>query len=152
MKKVSALIFSGATYLSLATHALGAGTGEIEVDPCPLTNADTTSGSFNLLCQVRLGQNLFQTLITTAFIVASLIALAFLIYGGVKWILSGGDKAGVETARNIIVAALVGLVITFLAYLFINIVFQFFGLGDFGTFTIPSLSLTDGAGAPPPNN
>ena len=139
MKKLSALIFSAFTYLSLATHA----SAQIKIDPCPddgITNPD--GGSFNTLCHLKLGGDLFGTLITTAFIVASLIALAFLIYGGIKWIMSGGDKGGVETARNIIVAALVGLVITFLAYLFINIIFGFFNLGSFGEFTIPSLNIT----------
>lgn len=135
MKKVSALIFSGFTYLSLATHALAA--DPITIDPC--ASDDAAQGGFGALCGIELGGGLFQDVITTAFIIASLIALAFLIYGGIKWIMSGGDKAGVETARNIIVAALVGLVITFLSYLFINIVFGFFGL-DFGSFTLPDFS------------
>ena len=61
-----------------------------------------------------------------------LIALAFLIYGGVKWITSGGDKAGVEAARNMIVAAIVGLVIAFLVYFILQIIFSLFGL-DFAS-------------------
>lgn len=136
MKKVSALLISGASYLGLAKVALAAEEDPLVINPCP---AAGTGGQFQDLCNVVFGGGLFQAVITTAFIVASLIALAFLIYGGIKWITSGGDKGGVEAARNIIVAALVGLVITFLAYFLINLVFNFFGL-NFGTFTLPSLT------------
>jgi hypothetical protein len=133
MKRISVLIATIATYFSLANFAFA----NIQVDPCPATG---TGGGFQNLCNLRVGGGLFQTLITSAFIVASLIALAFLIYGGIRWITSGGDKSAVESARNIIVAALVGLVITFLAYLIITFVFNFFGL-NFGQFTFPSLNV-----------
>lgn len=68
------------------------------------------------------------TVITIAFVLAVVIALGFLVYGGIKWILSGGDKAAVESARNTIVAAVVGLVIVFLSYFILNIVLGIFGL------------------------
>lgn len=106
---------------------------QITVNTCP-------QQGFGPLCNLRLDGGLVQTLITIAFIIAALIALAFLIFGGIKWILSGGDKAGVEAARQMIVAAVIGLVITFAAYIIINIVFAFFGLGGLGReFQIPSL-------------
>ena len=73
------------------------------------------------------------------FIVAVIVALGFLIYGGIKWIISGGDKAGVEAARNTIVAAVVGLVIVFLSYFILNIILGIFGL-SLGTLTLPTLT------------
>jgi len=39
-----------------------------------------------------------------------------LIIGGIRWILSGGDKANTESARNQITAALIGLIIVFAAW------------------------------------
>jgi hypothetical protein len=133
MKKVSALIATGSVYFIMVQKAFA-----LSVDPCPSDQGTTT---WSELCKITLGGGLFSAVITTAFIVASLIALAFLVYGGIRWITSGGDKSGVESARNIIVAALVGLVITFLAYLLITIIFNFFGL-EFGTFTLPSITAT----------
>ncbi len=133
MKKVSALIFSGATYLSLATHAFA----ETPINPCPEANPD--GANFNILCTLAPGGSLISFLVTVAFIAASLIALGFLIFGGIKWIMSGGDKSGVEAARNMIVAALVGLVITFLAYLIINVVFTFFNLGSITGLVLPTI-------------
>ncbi len=62
-------------------------------------------------------------IITLLFVTGIIIAVAFLIYGGIKWILSGGDKTAVEAARNHIIAAIVGLVIVLGAYFIISIVF-----------------------------
>lgn len=78
--------------------------------------------------------------VTILFIISVVIALAFLIYGGIKWITSGGDKAAVEAARSTIVAAVVGLVIVFLSYFILNIVLQAFGLSGFGALVLPKLT------------
>ena len=48
-----------------------------------------------------------QFLVTLLFVVGIIIAIVFLIYGGIKWILSGGDSKQVESARSHIVAAIV---------------------------------------------
>jgi amino acid transporter len=49
--------------------------------------------------------------INLIFMVAALIAFGFLIFGGIEWITSGGDKGKTEGARNKITAAVVGLLI-----------------------------------------
>jgi len=110
--------------------------------------ADTTvttcpSGSFNVLCNFGQGGSLglVGTAVTLLFVIAIVISLGFLIYGGIRWIMSGGDKSAVETARNTIVAAIVGLVIVFLSYFILNLVLGFFGLPSLNqNLTIPKLS------------
>ncbi len=66
--------------------------------------------------------NIPQFIISILFVAGIVIAIAFLIYGGIKWILSGGDKSAVETARNHIVAAIVGLVIVIAAFFILSTV------------------------------
>ena len=61
-------------------------------------------------------------------ILAGLAFFFILVIGGVKWILSGGDKAHTEGARNQITAALVGLVIVFSAWAIIQLISTFFGI------------------------
>ncbi len=73
-------------------------------------------------------ETIIQVGITLLFIAATLLALAFLIYGGIRWITSGGDKTGVENARKTITYAIIGLVISFLAFFIINIIGAFFGI------------------------
>jgi hypothetical protein len=65
------------------------------------------------------------------------LALFFLIWGGIRWITSGGDKGKVEEARKHIVAAIIGLVVAFLAYFIIQIILTIFGLGSISTLQIP---------------
>ena len=48
------------------------------------------------------------------FIVAGLIALLFLLLGGIEWITSGGNKENVDKARQKIQAAVVGLIVVFI--------------------------------------
>lgn len=72
-------------------------------------------------------ENLIQFVIALLFVTGIVFSIAFLIYGGIRWILSGGDKAKVEAARGHIVASIVGLVIIAAAFLIFAIVFQLLG-------------------------
>lgn len=48
--------------------------------------------------------------------VAGIISFVFLLWGGIQWILAGGDKEGTEKARKRITNALIGLAVVFSAY------------------------------------
>ena len=72
-----------------------------------------------------------------AMIGAALLAFAYLVWGGFEWITSGGDKAGMEAARNRITAALVGLVIVAAAWAITKLIETFFGITILGNITIP---------------
>ena len=71
---------------------------------------------------------LVQALINITLVGAGLIAFFWLLYGGVQWILAGGDKEGTEKARKRITAALIGLVIVFSVFAFTTILSAFFGV------------------------
>lgn len=75
-----------------------------------------------------LGSNIVKFGITSLLILALLLSLFFLIWGGITWIMSGGDKAGVEAARNKIIYAIVGLVLVFLSFFIISVIGQMFGV------------------------
>jgi hypothetical protein len=59
---------------------------------------------------------------------AGVIAFIFLLWGGLQWILAGGDKEGTEKARKKITSALIGLAIVFSAYALLFIVRALFGI------------------------
>lgn len=61
-------------------------------------------------------------------VIAGLAFFFILVIGGIKWILSGGDKAHTEGARNQITSALVGLVIVFSAWAIVQLIDTFFGV------------------------
>lgn len=70
-------------------------------------------------------------------IIAALAAFIYLIWGGVEWITSGGDKAGVENAQHKIQAALLGLFIVFAAWAIMLVAGQFLGF-DISNLKIPT--------------
>ncbi|SRR5260221_6835754 len=80
--------------------------------------------------------------ITLILVVAAILFFFMLVIGGIRWILSGGDKGQTEAARNQITAALVGLVIVFAAWAIATLISSLFGLTLFGTsgFTLPTLT------------
>ena len=75
--------------------------------------------------------------IAIALIVAGVLVFAFLVLGGIQWIMSGGDKAKTEEARSRITAALVGLAIVAAAWAVMQLIQYFFGI-DIENPTIPT--------------
>jgi len=129
MKKIASSISAAAVYLSLALPAFAADT--------PLNTCAT--GQFSALCNynnTKLG-NVISTVVTVLLVGAAVISLFFLIYGGIRWITSGGDKSKVDSARQTIVASIIGLIIALLAYFIINIVLGFFNL-KLSNLTLPT--------------
>jgi len=60
-----------------------------------------------------------NTLVNVSKIIMGLsgsIALLLFVYGGFTWLVSSGNKEMVNKGRNILIAAVVGLVIVFLAF------------------------------------
>jgi len=61
-------------------------------------------------------------LINTALAVSSLIAIAFLIWGGLRYITSAGNEETAEGAKKTILNAIIGLVIIILSYTIVLVV------------------------------
>jgi hypothetical protein len=91
---------------------------------------------FSLLGTLTAG-GIVSALIRIVLIIAALVFFFILVIGGIRWIMSGGDKAGTEAARAQITNALVGLVIVFAAWAIIQMLEIFFGI-DLLEFTLPS--------------
>ena len=118
------------------------------IDPCSTVTpagGATLSGNAqtirNQLCGLTGDKtgSIVRNAIIAVLVIATLICLFFLIRGGINWILSGGDKGKVDAARQTIIAAIVGLIITFLAYFILSLVLSLFGLG-FSNLQIPTIT------------
>jgi hypothetical protein len=131
MKKVLAIITPAIALLTLAPSAFA----QTQITGCP-----SGSSGFGVLCNITFGGNLIASVINILFIIAILIALIYLIWGGIKWIMSGGDKGALQQAREHVIAAIIGLVVVFLAYFIVNFVLGVFGLGTGYSWTLPSFT------------
>ncbi len=84
---------------------------------------------------VRIGElgTLLSAVVGALLIIAALLAFFFLILGGIQWITSGGDKTGMEAARNKITHAIVGLIIVGAAWAIMILVQNFLGITIIGS-------------------
>lgn len=134
MKKFLSVAVISMFFLSAVQFVYAAGT------PIALCPHDEGGSNYGVLCSLTPSSAL-PFLFTAVIIIAIIIALIFLIWGGIKWVISGGDKGKVDAARSTIVAAIVGLIIIFLAWFIINLITQiFFGTSVTNT-VIPSINI-----------
>jgi threonine/homoserine/homoserine lactone efflux protein len=75
-------------------------------------------------------KNVITNGLTWAFVLITLASLAFLIWGGIEWITSGGDKGKVDAARKKITYAIIGLLVALSSFLIINVLGWFLGIGQ----------------------
>ena len=128
MKKIYHSFLSLVTFLSIFLQ-----TRFVYADLCP-------PGDFAHLCELKADKagGIAGTIISALIILAVILTLLYLVYGGIKWITSGGEKAKIDAARSHITAAVVGLVIALLAYVIVGIVLGFFKL-DVRQLKVPTL-------------
>lgn len=65
---------------------------------------------------------IIQTGVTLLFVFAILLTLFFLIYGGIRWIVSGGNKEKLQQARQTLTYAIIGLIVVLLSFFIINVI------------------------------
>jgi len=133
VKKLFIVISSFFIYPLLAFPAFA----DTNVNPCEGGGVIATT-----LCALSGdGSNISRTIqgvVVFIIVLAVVIALIYLLYGGIRWITSRGDKTEVEAARNHVMAAILGLIIVFLAIFIVSIILAAFGL-SFSNLTIPRI-------------
>lgn len=70
-----------------------------------------------------------SAIVNVALSLVGILAVIFVIYGGVKYIISMGDEKETTTAKRIILYAVIGLLVIGLAAVMVNFVINSFGGG-----------------------
>jgi len=73
-------------------------------------------------------QSLVTAALSIALIIGIIMSLFYLIYGGIFWLQSGGDKTKLDKARRTIIYAVVGLIVMSLALLIVNVILAALGI------------------------
>lgn len=144
MKKISKIITAGAGAATLGLvytqNAFAAGNGLTNVQS-GVTTTETAAGGLTM-------QQVINTVIGTMLFIVGLLAVIMLIYGGIRYVTSHGDKAQVTAAKETIMYAVVGLVVAIAAFAVVqwitNDVFK--GGASSGSSSSESSSSTDGKG------
>lgn len=67
-------------------------------------------------------EGIFKKVVNIMLFVIGAVAVIMLIYGGVKYVISGGAQDKVAEAKNTILYAIVGIVVAILAFAVVNFV------------------------------
>lgn len=132
MKKFLALTLTLASLL-FAPMTLAATTPIPSNTPCPTST--TSAGDSNCSVEINIVQpkgsgirsdiplgTVIGNLITIVFSISALIVLIMIIWGGLEWIFSAGDKEKIGKARDRILHAIIGLALIALAFLIARVV------------------------------
>ncbi len=103
--------------LNIADEAINRGApGTANLDP-----VDGTVGFGSLISSV----------LSFVMLVAAILVLLYLLWGGMEWITSGGDKSKLEKARQRITSAILGIVVLAGTLAIFSVVQQFLGIEVF---------------------
>lgn len=78
---------------------------------------------------------IFHQITNIMLFMIGILSVIMLIIGGLRYVISGGNKDAVTSAKNTILYAIVGLIVALLAYAAINFVINVFTSGGYGTGT-----------------
>lgn len=76
---------------------------------------------------------IISSMLNLVMLIAAILVFMYLIWGGIEWITSGGDKSKTENARNKITAAIVGLIVLAASYALLQLALSLLGFS--GGFT-----------------
>ena len=88
--------------------------------------ADTAKGA-GMPSELVGVNGVFTRITNTVLYAVGIISVIMLIYGGLRYVISGGDSKKVTDAKNTIMYAIIGLIISILAYAIVNFVINAVG-------------------------
>lgn len=68
------------------------------------------------------GDGIFTTITNVLLFLVGAISVIMLIIGGIRYTISGGDSTAVTSAKNTILYAVIGIIVSLLAYAIVNFV------------------------------
>ncbi len=74
---------------------------------------------------------LINKILNFVMVLGALLVFMYLIWGGIEWITSGGDKTKTEAARGKITAAVIGLIVLAASWAILGLVLNFLDAGSF---------------------
>ena len=70
----------------------------------------------------KLDNSTLQNVLNFAFALAGAVAVAFIVYGGIKYTLSQGDQNSVKQAKDTILYAIIGIIVVVISSVLVNFV------------------------------
>ena len=112
---VIAAILAGVAYMSTSAFAIGS-----------ITDGANAAKGAQQPVDLFGNAGVFQQISSVLLFIVGAIAVIMIVIGGLRYVVSGGDAAQVQAAKNTILYALVGIIVAILAYAAVNFVISSF--------------------------
>lgn len=126
MSKFSAKIFEVVTGATAFATLLASRTFAVEEDSniqdSPLQKGVDIMHADGMPTKLVGVDGTFSNVVNTILYVTGIIAVAMLIIGGIRFMISRGDKDKVQKAKNTIVYAIIGLILVIFSYAIVNFI------------------------------
>ena len=73
------------------------------------------------------GRNLIQMGLALFILIGIIVTLIFIVYSGIQWASSGGDKTKLQAARNRLTYTIIGFIVMIMAFVVVAFVFRILG-------------------------
>ncbi len=129
LKKAKLFIVALASVFAISTPALAVyaqtdPSQDIQDNACQGINLNTSNSTCN---EKQKGEDkvigIIKTIINVLSLIVGAICVIMIIFGGFRYMTSGGESSGVSGAKNTILYAVVGLVVVLLAQAIVRFVF-----------------------------
>lgn len=124
-KKISQLI-TGVTAFAVLLTGRALATGINDFDNPAQAGAAAARGK-GMPAELIGANGAFTKITNTILYAIGVISVIMLIYGGLRYVISGGDSKKVTDAKNTIIYAIIGLIIAILSYAIVNFVISAVG-------------------------
>lgn len=126
MSKISAKIFEVVTGATAAATLFASRTFAVE-EGNDIHNSSLQKGvdvmhAEGMPTQLLGVDGTFSNIINTILYIAGVVAVAMLIIGGIRFMISRGDKDKVQKAKNTVVYAIIGLILVIFSYAIVNFI------------------------------
>ena len=127
---VTSLVFGGVLLATVATTVLQSQSVFAQSVGEGISGGANTAKGNNQPDNLEGKEGIFKKVTDVLLFLAGAVAVIVLIIGGIRYVISSGDSGQVQSAKNTILYAVVGLVVVIMAYAIVNFVInQFQGNG-----------------------
>ena len=127
---VTSLVFGGVLLATVATTVLQSQSVFAQSVGEGISGGANTAKGNNQPDKLEGQEGIFKKVTDVLLFLAGAVAVIVLIIGGIRYVISSGDSGQVQSAKNTILYAVIGLIVVIMAYAIVNFVInQFQGNG-----------------------
>lgn len=137
LKKIASTL---TVFLILAVGFLTPSPAYAQVQAQPVWTGRCVDAVYTDVATIQGLECLIANVLTVAMTLIGLAGFALIIIGAFKYMVSGGSTKEIESARNTISFVVVGIVVALSAFIILNLITAFTGVGIIQQFRIPDSS------------